>query len=221
MLTEALRVHNPLRRPLSQHLYVIILEELTRRVSQALSKRGVGGKLNEELGGACELRSVWNLRNHPDSWLPSEGKACTDGKDKMLLSFYLCQGIFSINALLTKSFKKKNRQVWYRKPDVLFSANERENQQRPWKRHFCLFLVSPADRHSWPLVSQCQLPQTTELEMQTEKRQKNRVCRQRLGHTPIFKRGEEIKLEVISSPPELPQIPFSFYFPWFVELISG
>lgn len=59
-----------------------------------------------------------------------------------------CQGIFSISALLTKSFKQKNRQIWCGKPDVLFSANERVNQQRPWKRHFCLFLVSPADRHS-------------------------------------------------------------------------
>lgn len=69
--------------------FVIILEEPTCRVSQALSKRVVGGKLNKELGGACELRSVWNLRNHPDSWLPSEGQACMDGKDKMLFSFYL------------------------------------------------------------------------------------------------------------------------------------
>lgn len=65
--------------------------------------------MNEEPGGACELRSVWNLRNHPDSWPPSEEKACMDGKDKMLLSFYLCQGIFGINALLTKSLKKKKR----------------------------------------------------------------------------------------------------------------
>lgn len=54
-----------------------------------------------------------------------------DGKDKMLLSFYLCLGIFGINTLLTKSFKKMNRYVWCRKLDVLFSANERENQPRP------------------------------------------------------------------------------------------
>lgn len=67
--------------------------------------------MTEEPGGACELRSVWNLRNHPDSWPPSEEKACMDGKDKMLLSFYLCQGIFGINALLTKSLKKKKEQA--------------------------------------------------------------------------------------------------------------
>lgn len=59
-------------------------------LSQVLSKRIVGSKLNEERGGACEYK------DHPASWLPPEGRLWPE-KEKVFLPFYLCQDIFSIN----------------------------------------------------------------------------------------------------------------------------
>lgn len=207
-------VHNPLRRPPLWHLFVIILEEPTCRGFPSSNQKG-GGRQTEQRTG----RSLWTKvsveSQKPPRLLASIWETGRHGWEGQDASFILPVKVFSVfNALLTKSFKQKNRQVWCGKPDVLFSANECENQQRPWKRHFCLFLVSPADRHSWPLESPVPSYHRLLSLMQTEKDGKTECAGSNLV-TPhnLSKRGEEISWKLFPPPSWVTPNSFKFLLP--------